>query len=87
MLRSIKLFPGRTAMCMTAVAYVKHAITGVPIAGCLGDQHAALLGQRCKPQEAKNTYGTGCFFLVNTGKLLDTTAKHKASLKRQSSAC
>ena len=44
------------------------ASTGVAIAGCLGDQHAALLGQRCKPQEAKNTYGTGCFFLVNTGK-------------------
>lgn len=42
--------------------------SGVPIAGCLGDQHAALLGQRCKPQEAKNTYGTGCFFLLNTGK-------------------
>ena len=40
---------------------------GVPIAGCLGDQHAALLGQRCKPREAKNTYGTGCFFLLNTG--------------------
>lgn len=41
---------------------------GVPIAGCLGDQHAALLGQRCKPQQAKNTYGTGCFLLLNTGK-------------------
>lgn len=41
---------------------------GVPIAGCLGDQHAALLGQRCMPQQAKNTYGTGCFLLLNTGK-------------------
>ena len=41
---------------------------GVPIAGCLGDQHAALLGQRCRPKEAKNTYGTGCFLLLNTGK-------------------
>ena len=40
----------------------------MPIAGCLGDQHAALLGQRCKPQEAKNTYGTGCFLLLNTGE-------------------
>ena len=46
------------------------AVAGVPIAGCLGDQHAALLGQRCKPQEAKNTYGTGCFLLLNTGKEL-----------------
>lgn len=36
-------------------------------AGCLGDQQAAMLGQRCKPMEAKNTYGTGCFVLLNTG--------------------
>jgi hypothetical protein len=36
-------------------------------AGCLGDQQAAMLGQRCKPLEAKNTYGTGCFVLLNTG--------------------
>ena len=43
---------------------------GVPISGCLGDQHAALLGQRCLPQQAKNTYGTGCFLLLNTGKQL-----------------
>ncbi|CAL5229069.1 g12320 [Coccomyxa viridis] len=42
-------------------------LTGVPIAGCLGDQHAALLGQRCRPLEAKNTYGTGCFLLLHTG--------------------
>lgn len=40
----------------------------MPIAGCLGDQHAALLGQRCKPNQAKNTYGTGCFLLLNTGE-------------------
>jgi len=44
------------------------AIRGVPIAGVLGDQHAALVGQTCfKPGEAKNTYGTGCFMLMNTG--------------------
>ncbi|CAL8463144.1 g2678 [Coccomyxa elongata] len=42
-------------------------LDGVPIAGCLGDQQAAMLGQRCKPLEAKNTYGTGCFVLLNTG--------------------
>jgi glycerol kinase len=44
------------------------ALAGVPLAGLLGDQHAALLGQACsEPGEAKNTYGTGCFLLVNTG--------------------
>jgi hypothetical protein len=36
--------------------------------GCLGDQMAALLGQRAAPGEAKNTYGTGCFMLLNTGE-------------------
>ena len=40
----------------------------VPIGGALGDQQAALFGQTCFEQgEAKNTYGTGCFFLLNTG--------------------
>ena len=44
------------------------AIAGVPIAGILGDQQAALVGQACfNPGEAKNTYGTGCFLLMNTG--------------------
>ncbi|GLI71029.1 hypothetical protein VaNZ11_016146 [Volvox africanus] len=43
-------------------------LEGVPIAGCLGDQMAAMLGQRCRPGEAKNTYGTGCFMLLNTGQ-------------------
>ena len=45
------------------------AVEGVPIAGVLGDQQAALFGQACfKPGEAKNTYGTGCFMLMNTGE-------------------
>ncbi|KXZ50423.1 hypothetical protein GPECTOR_16g597 [Gonium pectorale] len=44
------------------------ALAGVPIAGSLGDQMAAVLGQRCRPGEAKNTYGTGCFMLLNTGQ-------------------
>ena len=45
------------------------AIKNVPIAGILGDQHAALVGQACfKPGEAKNTYGTGCFLVMNTGR-------------------
>src|SRR5919205_191195 len=40
----------------------------IPIAGIAGDQQAALFGQACtKPGMAKNTYGTGCFMLMNTG--------------------
>ena len=43
----------------------------VPIAGIAGDQQAALFGQTCfGPGEAKNTYGTGCFLLMNTGEQL-----------------
>jgi len=44
------------------------ALRDVPIAGILGDQQAALVGQTCfEPGETKNTYGTGCFMLMNTG--------------------
>jgi glycerol kinase len=47
------------------------SIKDVPIAGILGDQQAALVGQACfNPGEAKNTYGTGCFMLENTGTKL-----------------
>lgn len=43
--------------------------TTIPIAGIAGDQHAALFGQNCTQKGmAKNTYGTGCFMLMNTGK-------------------
>jgi len=43
-------------------------LAGVPVAGDLGDQQAALFGQTCfSAGEAKNTYGTGCFMLLNTG--------------------
>jgi glycerol kinase len=43
-------------------------VKDVPIAGILGDQQAALFGQTCfEPGQAKNTYGTGCFLLMNTG--------------------
>ena len=46
----------------------KGALGGVPVAGILGDQHAALMGQTCFTSgEAKNTYGTGCFALLVTG--------------------
>lgn len=45
-------------------------LQGVPIAGILGDQQAALVGQTCFVRgEAKNTYGTGCFLLMNTGAM------------------
>ena len=44
-------------------------LSGVPFAGILGDQQAALFGQACfDPGAAKNTYGTGCFLLLNTGE-------------------
>jgi glycerol kinase len=44
-------------------------LPGVPLAGALGDQQAALFGQAClKPGQAKNTYGTGCFVLMNAGE-------------------
>jgi len=43
-------------------------LANVPLAGILGDQQAALFGQAClQPGQAKNTYGTGCFMLMNTG--------------------
>lgn len=43
-------------------------LAGVRLAGILGDQQAALFGQACfQPGDAKNTYGTGCFLLLNTG--------------------
>ena len=42
----------------------------IPIAGAAGDQQAALFGQTCfRAGEAKNTYGTGCFLLMNTGEM------------------
>ena len=51
------------------------ALKGVPIAGILGDQQAALVGQTCfDPGEVKNTYGTGCFLLMNTGERLVPSA-------------
>lgn len=44
-------------------------LAGIPICGAIGDQPAALFGQGCfNPGQAKNTYGTGCFLLMNTGE-------------------
>uniref|UniRef100_A0A7S1NE19 glycerol kinase n=1 Tax=Eutreptiella gymnastica TaxID=73025 RepID=A0A7S1NE19_9EUGL len=51
-------------------------LQGVPIAGIIGDQQAATVGQACfKIGQAKNTYGTGCFLLVNTGTTI-VQSKH-----------
>jgi glycerol kinase len=51
------------------------AIAGVPITGILGDQQAALVGQACfRAGEVKNTYGTGCFLLMNTGERIVPSA-------------
>ena len=58
-------------ICSSSEIYGRVAegpLAGVPVAGILGDQQAALVGQTCfKHGEAKNTYGTGCFLLMNTG--------------------
>ena len=52
----------------------------VPIAGIAGDQQAALFGQAClEPGMAKNTYGTGCFLLLNTGLTAVTSKNHLLS--------
>jgi glycerol kinase len=49
--------------------YAKESFDNIPVAGVLGDQQAALFGQTCfNPGEVKNTYGTGCFMLLNTGE-------------------
>lgn len=51
-----------------ATCTVDSCLPNIPIAGILGDQQAALFGQTCfQPGEAKNTYGTGCFLMMNTG--------------------
>jgi glycerol kinase len=58
--------PSSNIMGYTAVELFGHSI---PITGIAGDQQAALFGQKCfMPGEAKNTYGTGCFMLMNTGE-------------------
>ena len=57
-------------VCSSSEIYGRTDIQGVkvPIAGIAGDQQAALFGQTCfEPGDAKNTYGTGCFLLMNTG--------------------
>ncbi|KAK1759552.1 hypothetical protein QBC47DRAFT_293170 [Echria macrotheca] len=62
-----RIVPSSDPECFGKVA--SGVLTGVPIAGCLGDQSSALVGQ-CgfSPGQAKNTYGTGCFLLYNVGE-------------------
>lgn len=60
-------------VCSSSEVYGYAKINGVniPVAGIAGDQQAALFGQACfEPGDTKNTYGTGCFLLMNTGKKL-----------------
>lgn len=60
-------------VCPSSQIYGYANIQGenIPIAGIAGDQQAALFGQKCfEVGEAKNTYGTGCFLLMNTGKTI-----------------
>lgn len=59
----------KPSSCIYGYADPSYFGAAIPIAGAAGDQQAALFGQTCfKPGEAKNTYGTGCFLLMNTGE-------------------
>ena len=58
-------------ICSSSERYgtTRSILKGIPVSGDLGDQQAALFGQTCySVGEAKNTYGTGCFMLLNTGE-------------------
>ena len=58
----------KPSSCIYGEALAQFFGAPIPIAGAAGDQQAALFGQTCfRPGEAKNTYGTGCFMLMNTG--------------------
>ena len=58
----------KPSSCIYGEALAQYFGAPIPIAGAAGDQQAALFGQTCfRPGEAKNTYGTGCFMLMNTG--------------------
>ncbi|MDY3225155.1 MAG: glycerol kinase GlpK [Candidatus Faecousia sp.] len=59
----------KPSSCVYGEALPQFFGAAIPIAGAAGDQQAALFGQTCfTPGKAKNTYGTGCFLLMNTGK-------------------
>ncbi len=58
----------RPSSCVYGETLAQFFGARIPIAGAAGDQQSALFGQTCfRPGEAKNTYGTGCFLLMNTG--------------------
>ncbi len=65
-----KMLPkAKPSSCIYGMADPSFLGGKIPIAGAAGDQQAALFGQTCfQPGEAKNTYGTGCFLLMNTGE-------------------
>ena len=71
MLELLRIPPACLPRVVDSCGVVGHAAIGqarVPIAGIAGDQQSALFGQACfEPGMAKNTYGTGCFLLMNTG--------------------
>jgi glycerol kinase len=73
MLRALRVPEGmlpRVLPCAAIYGHLRKDILGreIPILGAAGDQQAALFGQACfSPGDAKNTYGTGCFLLMNTG--------------------
>ena len=87
--------PGRTARDAARGALVERGVrrdrsrrcsARVPIAGNAGDQQAALFGQACfEPGTAKNTYGTGCFMLLNTGDNARAVAEGAADDRRLAS--
>lgn len=65
----MSILPGVRSSSEIYATMTIDCLSGVPISGCLGDQSAALVGQLCfKSGQAKNTYGTGCFLLCNTGE-------------------
>lgn len=73
-----KIMP-KIASSSEIYGFATSPLTRVPIAGDLGDQQAALVGQCCfSAGEAKNTYGTGCFMLLNTG--VDPVLSHNGLL-------
>jgi glycerol kinase len=64
----------RNSSGMFGVCAAEHLGVEIPVTGIAGDQQAALFGQGCvKPGQAKNTYGTGAFLLLNTGKRRPTS--------------
>ena len=71
-----RMFPTPVANCgVVGTVDAAHFGAAVPIGGLAGDQQAALFGQGCFEEgEAKNTYGTGCFLLANTGAVVPQTS-------------